>query len=179
MHNSVAIWTFFAFIALLIALMMFIPFLAKSQKLLVPEDFEVPQVLETENFRLRKLTAADAEKDYEAVMETAERLRSQNGGTWPREGFTLEENRADLRRHESEFDERKAFVYTVVSLDESRVLGCVYFYPSRDPDYDLIVYLWARQSEYEKGMEDELERVVRDWLDRDWPFENPGFSGRE
>ena len=179
MLKPVTIWLFFAFLALFIALMIFVSLMAASRTPFVPADFEVPQVLETENFRLRKLTEADAQKDYEAVMETAERLRSQNGGTWPREDFTLEENKADLRRHERDFDERRAFVYTVVSLDESRVLGCVYFYPSRDPDHDAIIYLWARQSEYEKGMEDELEQVVREWLERAWPFENPGFPGRE
>jgi hypothetical protein len=47
------------------------------------------------------------------------------GYRWPREGFTLEKNLADLEEHQQEFLDREAFTYTVVSLDESRVLGCV------------------------------------------------------
>jgi hypothetical protein len=39
-------------------------------KLFVPPDFVVPERLETEHFRLRMLSAADVDKDYEAVMES-------------------------------------------------------------------------------------------------------------
>ena len=37
---------------------------------LVPDDFDVPDFLETERLRLRPLTIQDAVKDYEAVMES-------------------------------------------------------------------------------------------------------------
>lgn len=36
---------------------------------LVPDDFEIPEVLETERFYLRPLTINDVVKDYDAVME--------------------------------------------------------------------------------------------------------------
>ena len=36
---------------------------------LVPDDFEVPQGLEHERFRLRKLTIDDVVKDFEAINE--------------------------------------------------------------------------------------------------------------
>jgi len=96
-----------------------------DKKQFVPEDFVIPSVLETEYFRLRMLSVDDVEKDYEAVMETQERFLSLGYG-WPREGFTIEENLADLEQHQREFLHREAFAYTVVSPDESRVLGCVY-----------------------------------------------------
>ena len=95
----------------------------------VPETFEIPPILETDRFRLRMLSVDDVEKDYEAVMETQEFFHAK-GSIWPREGFTIEENLADLERHQQEFLDREAFAYTVVSLDESRVLGCVYINPT-------------------------------------------------
>ena len=74
------------------------------------------------------LSVDDVEKDFEAVIESRELLRSR-GGSWPRDGFTLKENLKDLKRHQKEFLNRKAFAYTVISLDESRVLGCMYINP--------------------------------------------------
>jgi hypothetical protein len=59
----------------------------------VPHNFEVPAALETERFRLRMLSAEDVEKGYQAVIESRELLHSM-GSTWPREGFTIQENLA-------------------------------------------------------------------------------------
>ena len=42
----------------------------------VPDEFEVPAVLETDRFRLRMLSVDDVEKDYEAVIESRELLHS-------------------------------------------------------------------------------------------------------
>ena len=42
---------------------------------LVPKDFKVPEVLETEKFRLRMLKISDVVKDYDAVMSSLNHLR--------------------------------------------------------------------------------------------------------
>lgn len=144
----------------------------------IPEEFKVPDVLETDHFRLRMLSAEDAEKDYEAVMESRKMLQSMFEGEWPREGFTLEENRADLERHQREFLNREAFAYTVVSLDESRVLGCVYINPSEDPEVDAEVRMWVRLREYERGLDLILFRAVKEWLEDAWPFNDVAYPGR-
>ena len=144
----------------------------------IPEKFKVPYVLETDRFRLRMLSAEDAEKDYEAVMESQKMLQSMFEGEWPREGFTLEENRADLERHQREFLNREAFAYTVVSLDESRVLGCVYINPSEDPEVDAEVRMWVRLREYERGLDLILFRAVKEWLEDAWPFNDVTYPGR-
>ena len=49
---------------------------------IVPNDFDVPELLETE--RLRPLTIHDAVRDYDAVMTSEKRLRSvfYPGGGW-------------------------------------------------------------------------------------------------
>jgi RimJ/RimL family protein N-acetyltransferase len=145
----------------------------------VPADFDVPPMLETERFRLRMLSVDDVELDYEAVIESRELLHAMYGGPWPREGFTLEENLRDLERHQQEFLDRKAFAYTVVSLDESRVLGCLYINPARRTDADAQVRMWVRQSEYDKGLDAVLFQAVRDWLASAWPFASVAYPGRE
>jgi hypothetical protein len=125
------------------------------------------------------LSVNDVEKDYEAVVESRELLHAQFGGPWPREGFTLQENLADLERHQREFEQREAFAYTVVSLDESRVLGCVYINPSEDEDTDAEVRMWVRQSEFDEGLDTILFEAVKKWLEQTWPLDQVKFSGRD
>ena len=149
-----------------------------SKNLFVPEDFTVPSRLETEHFRLRMLSVDDIEQDYEAVMETQARFHSMEY-RWPRDGFTLEENLADLEQHQREFLAREAFAYTVVTLDESRVLGCVYINPSERDNVDAWVNLWVRQSEFEKGLDLILFNEVKKWIATSWPFVTVIYPGRE
>ena len=144
----------------------------------VPDEFEVPAVLETDRFRLRMLSVDDVEKDYEAVIESRELLHSM-GSTWPREGFTIEENLASLERHQQEFLDRKAFAYTVLSLDESRVLGCVYIIPTTHKGFDALAWTWVRQSEYDQGLDPILFQTVKTWLESSWPFSAVYYHGRQ
>jgi len=101
------------------------------------------------------------------------------GGPWPREGFTLKENLDDLEGHQGEFLNREAFAYTVISLDESRVLGCVYINPAHEIDADAIVVMWVRQSEYDQGLDPILFQAVKDWISAVWPFQTVAYPGRE
>jgi hypothetical protein len=143
----------------------------------VPKSFEVPQTLETAEFRLRMLTVHDVVKDFDAVMTSVEHCKTIWGGTWP-EGLTLEQNLIDLGWHQKEFQTRRSFAYTVVRLDESRVLGCVYIEPTRKRGYDAEVYLWARQSELAGGLEERLFAAVKAWIGTMWPFKAVAFPGR-
>lgn len=149
-----------------------------NERLFVPVNFIVPSTLETKDFRLRMLSVDDVEKDYEAVMETQERFHSM-GFSWPREGFTIEENLADLEQHQQEFLDREAFAYTVVSLDERRVLGCVYINPTESDDVDARVRMWVRQSEFVKGLDPILFNVVKRWIDSTWPFSKVIYPDRD
>lgn len=161
-------------------------------KKFVPDDFEIPSLLETDLFRFRMLSVNDTEKDYEAVIESRELLHAMFGGPWPRTGFTLEENHVDLERHQQEFLNRKAFAYTVVSLDETKVLGCIYINPPRNYNHipelaeylketgsDAVVFMWVRQTEYDKGLDETLFNTVRKWINADWPFRKVSYPGRE
>ncbi len=147
----------------------------------VPVTFEVPQRLETKLFRLRMLAIGDVEKDYEAVVSSAQRLQSMfpEWGGWPRENFTIEENLEDLRQHQQEFERREAFAYTVVSLEEHTVLGCVYIAPSKDEPFDAEVRMWVEEKAYEQGLDSILFQTVKKWLENEWPFKKVAYVGRE
>ena len=146
--------------------------------LFVPKEFIIPEMLETEEFRLRTLTVNDVVKDYDAVMTSVDHLRTiWPGGTWP-EGLTFEQDLIDLGWHQKEFQMRRSFAYTVVTPSESQVIGCVYINPTRRSGFDAEVYLWARQSELAGGLEALLYSKVQAWLQADWPFKTVAFPGR-
>lgn len=145
----------------------------------IPNDFAVPEILETGEFRLRMLTVNDVVKDYDAVMSSVDHCKTiWPGGKWP-DGLTIEQNLIDLGWHQKEFQTRQSFAYTVVNPSESMVLGCVYIEPTRRRGYDAVVYLWARQSELAGGLENRLYAAVKDWIAQEWPFKSVGFPGRD
>ncbi len=151
---------------------------AQSSYPFVDSEFAVPEQLETDDFRLRTLTVNDVVKDFDAVMSSAEQLKSiWPGSEWP-DGLTLEQNLIDLGWHQKEFQIRRSFAYTVVTLDETRVIGCVYIYPTRKRGYDAEVYLWARESDLGSPADELLYETVSQWLAAEWPFENVAYPGR-
>ena len=151
----------------------------QSAKRFIADDFEIPLLHETTEYRLRMLAVDDVEKDYDAVMSSVDHLKNVwPGSGWPN-GVTLEKNLEDLERHQREFLSRSSFAYTVVTLDESQVIGCVYINPTRKLGHDAEVYLWVRESELENGLDGRLHETVTRWLADNWPFDNPAMPGRE
>lgn len=138
----------------------------------LPKNFTVPEGVETARFRMRSITIHDAFKDYDAVMSSRERLWSIFGEIWgwPAEDMTLEQNIVDLGWHQKEFQLRSSFDYAVMSLDEKRLLGCVYIDPPEVEGTDADLWLWVRDSELASGLEAELDAFVRGWLVEAWPF---------
>jgi hypothetical protein len=145
----------------------------------LPRDFDVPATLETERFRMRSITIHDVVKDYDAVMSSREHLWELFGEAWgwPPADLTLEANLAELGWHQIEFQHKSSFDYAVMSPDEGRLLGCVYVDPPTVAGYDAEVFYWARPTE--PGLEDELGRTVRAWIDERWPFERVAYPGRD
>ena len=114
----------------------------------VPKEFEIPEVLETDKFKLRMLTTNDVDKDYEAVMSSLNHLKGVFGGyasTWPPNDLTKKQDLTDIAWHQLEFQNKRSFAYTVMNLDESKCLGCVYIFPSEKKEYDAIVIFWVRK----------------------------------
>jgi len=132
----------------------------------LPREFQVPAVVETARFRLRSITIHDAFKDYDAVMSSREHLWARFGKVWgwPPEDMTLEQNIIDLGWHQKEFQLKSTFDYAVMSLDEKRLLGCVYIDPPDEPGTEADVWFWARQSELAHGLENDLHAFLLPWL---------------
>lgn len=147
----------------------------------VPDDFNVPEKLETDKFRLRMLTIKDVDKDYEAVTSSIDHLYGVFGPLfeWPTKDLTHEQDLIDLGWHEKEFQIRNSFTYTVISLDESQVLGCVYIFKPDKKTYDAEVYLWVRKSVYNEGLDPVLYSTVKKWIGEKWPFKKVAYPGRE
>src|SRR5262245_30374999 len=147
----------------------------------LPRDFEIPELLETDRYRLRPLTIHDVVKDYEAVMTSREHLWQMFGETWgwPPEDLTLEQDLIDLGWHQKEFQLRSSFDYAVMSLDEKRVLGCLYIDPPGKAGFEAEVYYWVRQSELAGGLDEHLGETVKRWLAEIWPFKRVAYPGRE
>jgi hypothetical protein len=147
---------------------------------LVPSDFQVPARLDADGFHLRMLTVNDLEKDYDAVMSSAARLKGSLNpqSKWP-DGLTLEDDLVDLGWHQREFRLRRSFCYTVMSPDEAICLGCCYIYPSEKASYDAKAYWWVRTSALTVGLDERLGGVFRRWHNDSWPFRRVAFPGRD
>jgi hypothetical protein len=139
---------------------------------LVPDEFEVPDVLEHERFRLRMLTVDDVVKDFDAICDRVD----HRGNPKPPFVETVAENLVDLGWHQREFQLRRSFAYTIVAPDESRVLGCAYIDPS--DTHDARVWMWVRRDAYEDGLDPVVEAALREWLERDWPFQRVAWGKR-
>ncbi len=144
----------------------------------VPPGFVVPLRLDTPHFVLEPLGPQHNEADYAAWSASIEHIRHTPGweeGSWPR-SMTLDENRADLERHASDFAERTGFTYTVLS-PEGDVIGCVYIYPARKETVDAKVLSWVRASSAD--LDAPLWRAVSVWLNSEWPFEHIDYAARD
>lgn len=126
--------------------------------------FEVSALLETETFRIRPITVHDLVKDYEAVMTNRKHLWELFGEAW---GW-----------HQKEFQLRSSFDYAVVSLDERRMLGCIYVDPPEKEGFDAEVYFWALADIPNTDLEKDLAEVVRRWISLEWPFGKVAYPGR-
>ncbi len=147
--------------------------------LFVPSEFVVPTGFETDMFRARMLSVNDVVKDFEAVCQSAPLLQRMfpTWRGWPK-GLTIEQNLIDLGWHQKEFQLRRSFAYTIVSLDEKTVLGCVYVEPTQRADYDAEVYFWARETKIGGAADKALAQAILPWIEREWPFERVAYPGR-
>ena len=142
----------------------------------VPTDFDPPLTFEGPGFRLEPLGAVHNERDHEAWMSSVDHIKTTPGFAdwdWP-EPMSLEANLSDLVMHAKDFTDRTGFTYSI--LDGDDVIGCVYIYPTKDPDYDAGVKSWvtARRAE----MDVVVWRELSAWLADVWPFENPKYAAR-
>lgn len=154
--------------------------LLSQPKPFVPSDFKIPNTLETSSFRIRMLTVNDVVKDYDAVMTSIEHLQKMYpSSSWPTKELTFEQDLIDLGWHQKEFQIRRSFAYTVVTPDESQVIGCLYINPTTKGSYDASITMWVRASVLDQGLDTILFTAVKQWIAKDWPFKKVAYPGRE
>jgi hypothetical protein len=146
---------------------------------LVPDDFVVPRELRSARFRLVPLGPHLNASDHEAWMSSIPHLQTTPGfvdwGWPPDEGFSAEQNLADLERHADEFERRVAFAYSVLEPDsDDNVIGCVYLDPGGRPG-NASIRSWVRADVAE--LDGPLRIAVRDWLTESWPFNDIEYAG--
>jgi hypothetical protein len=143
----------------------------------VPPEFEPPAGLWHRRFVLEPLGPQHNEPDYAAWTSSMDHIHSTPGFTetrWPHE-MTLDENRADLGRHQRDFAGRTGFTYTVLDPDDGDVIGCLYVYPLR-AKAGAHVTSWVRADRAE--LDEPLAEAVAAWLDEAWPFDRVLYLGR-
>jgi len=140
-----------------------------------------------EGFQLVVLSPAHAEADFEAVRASASSIRNTFGlhNDWPAADLSFEQNRADLVRHEAEFERRQAFAYALLDPRGAQYLGCVYIKPiksklaedGRKKRFQAQVFFWLSVGTTEPSAGQVLAELNR-WLQQDWPFKAVAFPGR-
>ena len=144
----------------------------------VAADFEPPLALDHAAFRLRPLGPEHNDSDYAAWTSSLDHIHATPGFTrssWPHP-MTLEENHGDLVRHAADFVARVGFTFTVLEPASETVIGCVYLYPSKTPDFDVEVRSWVRAADAE--LDPVLYATVVAWLAAAWPFERIDYAAR-
>lgn len=142
----------------------------------VPADFDPPLAFDGPGFRLEPLGAQHNERDHEAWMSSVDHIKATPGfeaSDWPAP-MSLEANLSDLVRHAEDFENRTGFTYSVLDADD--VIGCVYIYPTKDPDHDAGVKSWVTESRADLDIV--VWRELSTWLADVWPFENPKYAAR-
>lgn len=156
--------------------------LASAQPpLLIPDSFNPPSEFRTGQFKLVPLGPALAKQDYDAYMSSIEHLQKTFSGNdrWPTAKLTMEDQARDMAGEQSRFESRKAFTYSVLTLDGSRELGCVYISPSRKQGYDAMVRVWVTKDQFDKGFAATLIPSVKTWLAEKWPFAKVAWPKRD
>ena len=144
----------------------------------VPSDFEIPLGLKNEKFLLKPLSVDFAEKDYEAIMSSAQHIRGVFGNEWPSSDLTFKEELTSLKLHQKDAKNREAFAYTVLNQKETKCLGCIYLYPSHKTEFGAVVFLWVIESEVINGLDEFLFSTVKKWIKEKWPFGKVTYPGR-
>ena len=147
---------------------------------LVPDDFEVPVLVETESFKLVPLGPDVVNQDYEAYMSSIAHLQTTftRSTDWPREDIDHEAAMKDMLAEQARFNERQAFAYAVLTPDGSRERGCLYIRPSSKSGFDAEVMLWVTQIEFDAGFDAELYAWAQTWISASWPLINVAYPGR-
>jgi hypothetical protein len=92
--------------------------------------------------------------------------------------LSLQQNVIDLGWHQKEFQRKPSFAYTVVILDEKRVIGCIYIYSTDKGEFDVKITMRVRQDALKDGY-DVVFKAVKEWNANEWPLANPTYPSSD
>jgi hypothetical protein len=144
----------------------------------LPSGFIPPLIISRDQYLLEVLSPKHNELDFEAWTSSRESLKGIFGprNKWPGEVGSLDHNLKDLENHLKEFEESKAFTYSILSLERDKCLGCLYIRPILTEDYSCRVDFWFRDDS--KEHEDEFYLWLQQWLEDSWKLVRVCFPGR-
>jgi hypothetical protein len=154
-------------------------FAAAQNQPFVPEDFHVPMSHQTSTYKLVPLGPKYARQDFDAYMGSIEHLQKTFtfSTRWPHAGLTMADAVKDVEGEQERFQSRRSFTYAVLTIDESKELGCVYISPSPKQGYDAQIRMWVIREQFDKGFEAELLAEVKKWMSASWPFRSIAYLG--
>lgn len=157
--------------ALLLAIPLLAPPPARAEAPLLPHDFKLPAHLATERFVLQPLRLRDSALDHELIASSVRHLDQEvyPGGKWAA-AMTPERAQVEAGYYQRQFEMARGFAYMVMDPAKKRSLGRVYIWHSEKRGYDAMLNYFVRESELPSALPGELDRALRDWLAREWPF---------
>ncbi len=146
----------------------------------------MPKEITKNKILCRALGPEDTEKDYVAVMENIELIKTTRGerNGWPDTTMTLEENRDDLVWHKEEFESGSSYAYVFYTEDESIYLACAYIYPAsksfiKVPDgYQADASFWFTKEAAKLGLSKKIYEIFRDDIVALEPFGKTHWSNK-
>jgi RimJ/RimL family protein N-acetyltransferase len=132
------------------------------------------------------LTTELIELDFDAYMASPEVIRVHSDGRWPTGGFTRDDDRRLIARHQADHEARRAFTFLLLDPARREAVGCLYLNPLHDylvrtgaskatmrrfPAGTMMVTYWIRQDRRGSGLSAAVAEGVNAWLLKDWPLE--------
>lgn len=145
---------------------------------LVPAEFALPAEAELAGVALKPLGLNDLIPDFEAVVESRDRLIGlfSPDDPWP-DGLTLHQDAVDLGWHEKEFQRRTSFAWGLWRGGD--YLGSAYLYPDPTCDNDAFAVHWIRTGAATDDIVPAFAVAWRTWVNEHWPFARVAFASPE
>lgn len=149
---------------------------ARAESPLLPRGFKLPAHLVSERFVLRPMRLRDSALDHEVIAASVRHLDQEvyPGGSWAA-SMTPERAQVEAGYYQRQFEMGRGFVYLIMDPAQQRALGRVYVWPAEKRGFDAMVNYFVRESELGSGLAGAVDRALRDWLARDWPFQRVLF----
>ena len=146
---------------------------------ILPEGFEPPLRVETDRFVIVPITHHRVTQDMEGIskadlthMTNDDHVTDTHGAAQINEWVIgISGNNWVLRNG-------ILMPYMVMNKDETKELGCIYFYESIKAGYDVDAECWARV-DGEDDLDEAILAFTRTWADEFWPFKRVAYPGRD